>query len=209
MRVEGDTTPCDEQQIHAILKRRLQCKMSRQFQEADQLRDQLSALGVMVHDREKTWEVKPGFGGAPAQGAYGGNNFGAQPGQYAGKPPADYYSAPTGAGGFSSAPPSLNDMATDAQKRIAAAQQAAAAASAGIPPTVAPTGATPYPPPPQRAPAPAPPAARGRSNSDSSSSSSSRSRSRSRERKPGAIPRKGDAAAAAPAPAGDDEKKAD
>ena len=40
--------------------------MSRQFQEADQLRDQLSALGVMVHDREKTWEVKPGFGGAPA-----------------------------------------------------------------------------------------------------------------------------------------------
>ena len=99
--------------------------MSRQFQEADQLRDQLSALGVMVHDREKTWEVKPGFGGAPAAGAYGGNNFGAQPGQYAGKPPADYYSAPTGAGGFSSAPPSLNDMATDAQKRIAAAQQAA------------------------------------------------------------------------------------
>ena len=186
--------------------------MSRQFQEADQLRDQLSALGVMVHDREKTWEVKPGFGGAPAAGAYGGNNFGAQPGQYAGKPPADYYSAPTGAGGFSSAPPSLNDMATDAQKRIAAAQQAAAAASAGIPPTVAPTGATPYPPPPQRAPAPAPPAARGRSNSDSSSSSSSRSRSRSRERKPGAIPRKGDTAAA-PAPAADagdaDEKKAD
>ena len=153
MRVEGDTTPCDEQQIHAILKRRLQCKMSRQFQEADQLRDQLSSLGVMVHDREKTWEVKPGFGGAPAQGAYGGNNFGAQP-AYAGKPPADYYSAPTGAGGFSSAPPSLNDMATDAQKRIAAAQQAAAAASAGIPPTVAPQGATPYPPPPQRAPAP-------------------------------------------------------
>ena len=187
--------------------------MSRQFQEADQLRDQLSALGVMVHDREKTWEVKPGFGGAPAAGAYGGNNFGAQP-AYAGKPPADYYSAPTGAGGFSSAPPSLNDMATDAQKRIAAAQQAAAAASAGIPPTVAPTGATPYPPPPQRAPAPAPPAARGRSNSDSSSSSSSRSRSRSRERKPGAIPRKGDApAAAAPAPAAADadadEKKAD
>ena len=132
MRVEGDTTPCDEQQIHAILKRRLQCKMSRQFQEADQLRDQLSALGVMVHDREKTWEVKPGFGGAPAAGAYGGNNFGAQPGQYAGKPPADYYSAPTGAGGFSSAPPSLNDMATDAQKRIAAAQQAAAAASACV-----------------------------------------------------------------------------
>ena len=40
--------------------------MSRQFQEADQLRDQLSSLGVMVHDREKTWEVKPGFGGAPA-----------------------------------------------------------------------------------------------------------------------------------------------
>ena len=57
-------------------------------------------------------------------GAYGGNNFGAQPGQYAGKPPADYYAAPTGAGGFSSGPPpSLNDMATDAQKRIAAAQQ--------------------------------------------------------------------------------------
>ena len=42
--------------------------MSRQFQEADQLRDQLSSLGVMVHDREKTWEVKPGFGGAPAAG---------------------------------------------------------------------------------------------------------------------------------------------
>ena len=86
--------------------------MSRQFQEADQLRDHLSSLGVMVHDREKTWEVKPGFGGAPAQGAYGGNNFGAQPGQYAGKPPADYYSAPTGADGFSLAPPSLNHMAT-------------------------------------------------------------------------------------------------
>mgnify|MGYP003305313881 CR=1 FL=1 len=53
--------------------------------------------------------IPPGcmLNGAPAAGgAYGGNNFGAQP-AYAGKPPADYYSAPTGAGGFSSAPPSL------------------------------------------------------------------------------------------------------
>jgi hypothetical protein len=206
-RMDNDTAPIDEPQVHQILKRRLQCKMSRQFQEADALRDQLSAMGVMVHDREKTWEVKAGSGGGGGGGAnYGSNNYGAPPAQptYAGKPPSDYYQ-PTGQTGFGSAPAqSLDQMATDAQRRIAAAQAAAAQASAGVPPTVAPAGATPYPPPPLKA-APA----RGRSNSDSSSSSSSRSRSRSRERKPGAIPRKGDAAAPAAAPADDEEKKAE
>ncbi|KAJ1458845.1 hypothetical protein M885DRAFT_561545 [Pelagophyceae sp. CCMP2097] len=48
----------DEALVHSILALRLQHKMSRNFEQADRLRDELTGLGVMVHDREKTWEVR-------------------------------------------------------------------------------------------------------------------------------------------------------
>ncbi|KAH8068517.1 hypothetical protein JL721_6662 [Aureococcus anophagefferens] len=70
-RLEDGGAPVDVARVDAILKRRLQCKMSRNFQEADQLRDELSSMGVMVHDREKTWECKQPLGGGGG-GAYGG-----------------------------------------------------------------------------------------------------------------------------------------
>jgi len=57
-RLEDGGTRVDEPRIHEILAKRLRLKMDRKFAEADRLRDQLEEMGVMVHDREKTWEVR-------------------------------------------------------------------------------------------------------------------------------------------------------
>lgn len=57
-RLEDGGTPVDEKRVHDILARRLRLKMDRKFDEADRLRDELVEMGVMVHDREKTWEVR-------------------------------------------------------------------------------------------------------------------------------------------------------
>ena len=99
-RLEDGGAPVDLDRVNAMLKRRLQCKMSRNFAEADQLRDELQGMGIMVHDREKTWECKrPYGGGMGAMGGGGGLPMGFQ--QPPPMPPAGQYGAP----GASGAPP--------------------------------------------------------------------------------------------------------
>lgn len=57
-RLEDGGRKVDESRVHDILARRLRLKINRNFAEADRLRDELGEMGVMVHDREKTWEVR-------------------------------------------------------------------------------------------------------------------------------------------------------
>jgi cysteinyl-tRNA synthetase len=46
-----------EDEIHALLAERLQYKMSRQFQDADRVQEQLLSNGVYVHDARKEWRA--------------------------------------------------------------------------------------------------------------------------------------------------------
>lgn len=57
-RLDDGGTPVDEARVHAILAERLRYKLNRNYDQADRLRDELTELGVLVHDREKTWEVR-------------------------------------------------------------------------------------------------------------------------------------------------------
>ncbi|KAJ1462714.1 hypothetical protein M885DRAFT_429328, partial [Pelagophyceae sp. CCMP2097] len=74
-RADDGTTAVDEARVDELLARRLQCKMARQFDEADRIRDELSnAMGVEVIDREKSWSVRGGnlVGVLTGQGYMGG-----------------------------------------------------------------------------------------------------------------------------------------
>lgn len=70
--------PMDEAEIHRLLAKRMQAKMSRDFGQADQIRDDLRRSGIEVYDKEKMWKATGGYGGAGAGtsagagGGYGG-----------------------------------------------------------------------------------------------------------------------------------------
>jgi cysteinyl-tRNA synthetase len=46
-----------EPEIHRLMAERLQCKLSRDFQVADSIQEQLFSAGVMVHDARKEWRA--------------------------------------------------------------------------------------------------------------------------------------------------------
>jgi cysteinyl-tRNA synthetase len=52
-----------EPEIHRLMAERLQCKLSRDFQGADSIQEELFSAGVMVHDARKEWRADgQGFG---------------------------------------------------------------------------------------------------------------------------------------------------
>jgi hypothetical protein len=51
------TTHLTLEEIHELLAERLQCKMVRNFQEADAIKDDLKRAGVHVHDGRKEWRA--------------------------------------------------------------------------------------------------------------------------------------------------------
>ena len=64
----------DEAKVNGMLAQRMQAKMGRDFVTADNLRDELRAMGVEVYDKEKTWKA----GGASSfqNGGMGGGGGG-------------------------------------------------------------------------------------------------------------------------------------
>ncbi|CAB9525689.1 expressed unknown protein [Seminavis robusta] len=50
-------SPLPEPSIHDLISRRLQCKLNRNFREADDLQDELASQGVFVHDGIKEWRA--------------------------------------------------------------------------------------------------------------------------------------------------------
>lgn len=52
-----NTTGREESEIHEMIAERLQCKMSRNFQEADSIQLDLEAQGVYIHDGNKEWRA--------------------------------------------------------------------------------------------------------------------------------------------------------
>eukprot|EP01043_Picozoa_sp_COSAG02_P010386 COSAG02_NODE_364_length_23758_cov_17.250011_9_plen_70_part_00 len=62
--------------MNGLIAERMQAKMKRDFGTADQIQSELSAMGVEVWDKEKTWAAGGGggrgyggsFGGAPGGG---------------------------------------------------------------------------------------------------------------------------------------------
>lgn len=52
-----NTTGREESEIHEMIAERLQCKMSRNFQEADAIQLDLEAQGIYVHDGNKEWRA--------------------------------------------------------------------------------------------------------------------------------------------------------
>mmetsp|Transcript_44952 Transcript_44952/g.66140 ORF Transcript_44952/g.66140 Transcript_44952/m.66140 type:complete len:685 (-) Transcript_44952:38-2092(-) len=59
----------NESDIHALIARRLQAKLSRDFRTADRIQNDLMDLGVYVHDKMKEWRAD----GVPFDGADFGN----------------------------------------------------------------------------------------------------------------------------------------
>jgi hypothetical protein len=57
------TSGVDENKVNSLIAQRLQCKMSRDFDTADRIRDDLRAMGVNVDDQSKTWSAGGGGGG--------------------------------------------------------------------------------------------------------------------------------------------------
>lgn len=49
----------DEELVNKLLSQRMQAKFQKDFTSADRVRDQLKALGVHCHDRQKTWKAVP------------------------------------------------------------------------------------------------------------------------------------------------------
>ena len=49
--------------VNKLLSQRMQAKFQKDFGAADRVRDQLKALGVHCHDRQKTWKAVPVRGG--------------------------------------------------------------------------------------------------------------------------------------------------
>jgi cysteinyl-tRNA synthetase len=76
--VSGESITTDE--IMQILTDREAARASRDYAKGDQLRDQLRAKGIQVHDRERTWRAPDGrsgtFGGGGGGGFGGGGGGG-------------------------------------------------------------------------------------------------------------------------------------
>ena len=95
-RDDDRSIPVDEANVTRILAQRTTAKMSRDFNTADALREELRGMGVEVNDQERTWKMRGagpggggygGGGGAPqgGGGAYGaGGGYALQPPSYAG-----------------------------------------------------------------------------------------------------------------------------
>lgn len=60
-RVGDVSAPCDVETVNQLLADRQAAKLSRDFNAADQLREQLRGLGINVHDKERTWSVGGSF----------------------------------------------------------------------------------------------------------------------------------------------------
>ena len=71
-----NASPLSESDIHAQIASRLQCKMNRQFQQADSIQAELEGMGVYIHDGRKEWRAD----GQP----YGDYQAGRGPGRTAG-----------------------------------------------------------------------------------------------------------------------------
>uniref|UniRef100_A0A7S4N1J8 SAP domain-containing protein n=1 Tax=Odontella aurita TaxID=265563 RepID=A0A7S4N1J8_9STRA len=52
-----NSSQMDEEDIHALLARRLQLKRKRRFDQADEIQMQLNDAGVYVHDRRREWRA--------------------------------------------------------------------------------------------------------------------------------------------------------
>jgi hypothetical protein len=72
----------DVDQVNALLAERIQHKRSRDYEAADQIRDQLkNELGVTVWDKELTWTTNPNSGGGSARHREGGRHSRDGPGR--------------------------------------------------------------------------------------------------------------------------------
>jgi hypothetical protein len=69
------TSGVDENKVNSLIAQRLQCKMSRDFDTADRIRDDLRAMGVEVDDKVRTWACAGG-GGFTVRGGGGGGGGG-------------------------------------------------------------------------------------------------------------------------------------
>mmetsp|Transcript_12279 Transcript_12279/g.16570 ORF Transcript_12279/g.16570 Transcript_12279/m.16570 type:complete len:366 (+) Transcript_12279:77-1174(+) len=58
-RADDGSTIVDLARVHFLLARRLACKMSRNYDEADKIRSELRDLGVEVQDKLKIWTARP------------------------------------------------------------------------------------------------------------------------------------------------------
>ena len=76
-RGDSGPLPMDEQEIHRKLADRLQCKLSRDFDRADAIRDELKSQGIEIYDKEKMWKSTGGGGGGYGGGGGGGGYGGA------------------------------------------------------------------------------------------------------------------------------------
>ena len=69
----------NEPDIHRKIADRLQCKMSRDFQGADNIQDELISAGVYVHDGRKEWRADgQGFGDFPGTAGKPGRDAGSR-----------------------------------------------------------------------------------------------------------------------------------
>ena len=68
-RDDDRSIPVDEANVTRILAQRTTAKMSRDFNTADALREELRGMGVEVNDQERTWKMR---GAGPGGGGYGG-----------------------------------------------------------------------------------------------------------------------------------------
>ena len=66
----------DERKVNEMLGERTGCKMSRNFDRADEIRSELEGMGVRVDDREKTWTTGGSGGGGGGAGGAGGRGGG-------------------------------------------------------------------------------------------------------------------------------------
>ena len=69
----------NEEDIHRKIADRLQCKMSRDFEGADTIQDELISAGVFVHDGRKEWRADgQGFGDFPGAAGKPGRDAGSR-----------------------------------------------------------------------------------------------------------------------------------
>lgn len=68
-RTDSGPTPIPESEVHKMLADRMQAKLSRDFDTADRIRDDLRAKGIEVFDKEKTWKVAMGGGASNGGGS--------------------------------------------------------------------------------------------------------------------------------------------
>ena len=75
LRSDTDGPPCDEQLVNRLISLRVEAKKARDFTAADNIRDQLLAVGVELWDKHKSWNVKLRLSTAPPATIAGGGGY--------------------------------------------------------------------------------------------------------------------------------------